>query len=330
MTSRKLVALVLAVVGPWGLGQFHLGRRARGLAWLAVPTGAIVIFGAALPAAGARAGWTLALAFALVALVLAWIASVVDLLRLAEGAPTPAWQTVLFALLGLAAPAGASALVRAKLLESYVVPTRSMEPSVLAGDHLFAQKTSRAPRYGDVVVFASPDHPEQMLVKRVVALPGDVLEMRRGRPWVNGWRVPSCPLGDATLGSARGEVELELLGDASYLVFYDSLAPVAEHAGPLWAASDGVLVLGDDRNDSADSRAFRGGRDGNVRASALRGRALFVWLRTSASDARRVGVDLERPSLPTSLESLRPALERCLANRPPSAPPARPAPAPPL
>ena len=153
------------------------------------------------------------------------------------------------------------------------------------------------------------------------ARPHDVLEMKQGRPSINGWAVPSCPLGRVTLDDANGDLEVEFLGDASYLVFYDASAPVG-HAGPLYAADDGVLVLGDDRNDSADSRAWHGGRDGNVHPSAVRGRALFVWLRHNPSDAAHFGVDLGRIALPSTLDRLAPDVAKCLAVRPNATPPA--------
>ena len=321
MTSRKHVAVLLAVLGPFGIGHFHVGRRRRAVLWLAVPAVGLVILGLLVVALGRHVGWTFAVVAALALVLSAFALSVVDLVRVAEGPKTPIWQTAIFAAIGFATPAAASAILRTFVLESFVVPTRSMEPTVHAGDRIFAAKGGDLPRYGDVVVLDSPEHPGEMLVKRVVARPGDVLEMRRGRPWVNGWQVPSCTLGDGELGSARGEVDVEFLGDASYLVFYDAAAPVAEHAGPLYVAKDAVLVLGDDRNDSADSRAWHDGRDGNVHARGLRGRALFVWLRTNAADDARFGVDLARPRLPSSLAKLQPALDRCLAARPPSTPP---------
>jgi signal peptidase I len=158
-------------------------------------------------------------------------------------------------------------------------------------------------------------------VKRIMALPNDILEMKSGRPYVNGWKVPSCPLGTVTLDEVTGDLEVEFLGDASYLVFYDASHPPALHAGPLYAAPDGVLVLGDDRNDSADSRVWHSGLDGNVHASALRGRALFVWLRESRADERHFGMDLDSIQLPSSLAAVKPALAACLASKPDATPP---------
>ena len=321
MGSRKLLALLLALVGPWGAGHVHLGWRARGTAWLAAAAFALIGLGCAVPTLGPHIGWGAALLAPFGLSLVIWVVSLLDLLRLPAGGPTPAWHTVLFFFAGFAIPVVVSVVVRLTALEAFVVPTESMQPSVLAGDHLFAAPRDHRARYGDIIVLASPEHPEQMLVKRVMARPNDILEVKSGRPYVNGWAVPSCSLGKVSLGDASGELVVEFLGDASYVVFYDSARPTAQHAGPLYAARDGVLVLGDDRNDSADSRTWHNGQGGNVPASSLRGRALFVWLRGSPIDAHRFGMDLTRIDLPTSLEHLRPDLDRCLAARPDAWPP---------
>ena len=312
---RRVAAIVLSFFGPPGIGQFVLGRRLRGIVWLAVPMLALLVFGFAFPSLGAAIGWTKALGAVSFAMLIAWMASFIDLLQIRDELETPVWQVLAFGVAGFALPLAISVVVRAAVLDSFVIPTSSMEPTVLVGDHIFAGKSSRAPRYGEVVVFESPEHADQLLVKRVIALPGDSLEVRNGHPFIDGWVVPSCALGTVTLGGSTGALEVEFLGDASYLVFYDS-TPAPVHAGPLYAAKDGVLVLGDNRNNSADSRSWFAGRDGNVHTSALRGHALFVWARTSPDDDAHFGIDLSTPILPTALAAVRPELAKCLASRP--------------
>jgi signal peptidase I len=321
MTSRKLVAVVLAFFGPWGVGHFHLGRRRRAFVWLMTPIVGLFILGALVPVIGTHAGWGIAVALPFVWMLAMWIGSFVDLLRTGDAGKVPVWQTVAFFVVGLAGPVAASRFVQTFVLASYVVPTQSMQPTVLAGDRLFASRSDKHPRYGDVIVLESPEHPDQLLVKRVIALPGDVLEVRRGHPLVNGWRVPTCVVGSVNLDGEMGELDVEFLGDASYLVFYDAATPVPEHAGPLYAAADSVLVLGDNRNDSADSRTWHHGIDGNVPRSALEGRALFVWLRTSTVDDRHFGIGLAGVQLPSSLAHFGPDVSRCLATKPDANPP---------
>ncbi len=314
------MAIILALFGPWGVGHFYLGRRLRGAMWLFVAIAPMLVLAALVSRIGEAFGWGVAVALPIGAMFVAWVGSFVDLFRVKELAAPPRWQTALFFVLGMAAPVMASVVLRAWVVEAFIVPTRSMEPALLAGDRLVAARSDHRARYGDVIVFASPEN-GQTLIKRVIGRPHDVLEMKQGRPVINGWPVPSCPLGHVTLDDANGDLEVEFLGDASYLVFYDASAPVG-HAGPLYAANDGVLVLGDDRNDSADSRAWHGGRDGNVHASAVRGRALFVWLRHNASDDAHVGIDLGHIALPSTLDRLAPEVAKCLAARPNATPPA--------
>jgi signal peptidase I len=312
---RRVAAIVLSFIGPLGIGHFVMGRRVRGIVWLVVPMALLLVYGFVFPSLGAKVGWNKAVAILAFAMLLAWCASLVDLFRVEDESDTPAWQIVLFGVVGFAIPLAISVVVRAEILDSFVIPTSSMEPTVLAGDRIFADKREHTLHYGEVIVFASPERPDQLLVKRVIALPGDSLEVRSGHPFVDGWQVPSCPLGTVTLDGSTGALEVEFLGDASYLVFYDA-TPTPMHAGPLYAAKDGVLVLGDNRNNSADSRSWFGGRDGNVHASSLRGAALFVWARTSHEDDTRFGVDLSTPELPSSLGAVRPQLAACLASRP--------------
>jgi hypothetical protein len=147
-------------------------------------------------------------------------------------------------------------------------------------------------------------------VKRVVALPGDSLETNGTKAKINGWPIPSCRVG----ASAFGEVHVEFLGDATYLVLRDD--EYFTHAGPLYAAKDAVLVLGDNRRSSADSRFWNQGRDGNVKLSSIFGHPLFVWRRPSPEETERFGIDLTRPILPSSLAHLQPMLDECLAHRP--------------
>ncbi len=314
MSKRKLVALLLAFVGPWGIGQFHLGRRARAIAWLSASMIALALCGIFLPQIGGRFGWVSAVVTPIFVAFAAWALGVADLIVLKEGPAVPIWQTLLFVLLGLVAPGIASFVVRAIAIESYVVPTESMDPTILPDDHFFIDKRDRSPRYGEVVVFPSPVSPNDVLVKRVVALPGDTLETTGGRAKINGWPIPSCKVG-------RG-VEVEFLGDASYLVTQDE--GYSAHAGPLYAAKDSVLVLGDDRAQSADSRAWNHGRDGNVPESSIRGRPLFVWSRRHDGETKRFGIDLGKPELPSSMEDLEPALRDCLAHRPSVTTPPKP------
>ncbi len=232
--------------------------------------------------------------------------------------------------------------LRAFVIEAFKIPSGSMIPTLMIGDHIFVNKfiygpavpftharlwTSMPPSRGDVMVFEFPEHPEQDFIKRVIAIEGDKLEARSGHPIINGWEVPSCRVGswaysdyDAPIARHEGELFVEYLGGVSFLTFYDhSSGMFPEYQGPYFAKKGEVWVMGDNRNNSHDSRMWFGGQGGGVPFDNIKGRALFVWLSYSDNgvDWSREGAPvMGRPRLPPSALSLLPEFERCLKSRP--------------
>jgi signal peptidase I len=232
--------------------------------------------------------------------------------------------------------------LRAFVIEAFKIPSGSMIPTLMVGDHIFVNKfsygpaipythsrvwTSMPPRRGDVIVFAFPEHPEQDFIKRVIAIEGDKLEARDGHPIINGWQVPSCRVGswayndyDSPITRHEGDLYVEYLGDESYLTFYDRASGIfPEYQGPYFAKKGEVWVMGDNRNNSHDSRMWFGGQGGGVPFENIRGRALFVWLSVSDNgmDWSREGAPvMGRPRLPPPAAGLDPQFEQCLKARP--------------
>ena len=233
--------------------------------------------------------------------------------------------------------------LRAFVVEAFKIPSGSMIPTLMVGDHIFVNKfsygpaipythsrvwTHMPPHRGDVMVFAFPEHPEQDFIKRVIAIPGDKLEARNGHPIINGWEVPSCRVGpwaypdyDSPVSRHEGDLYVEYLGDESYLTFYDHASHgfPDEYQGPYFAKEGEVWVMGDNRNNSHDSRMWFGGQGGGVPFENIRGRALFVWLSVSDNglDWSREGVPvMGRPRLPPTASGLEPQFEQCLKSRP--------------
>jgi signal peptidase I len=231
--------------------------------------------------------------------------------------------------------------LRTFVIEAFKIPSGSMIPTLMVGDHIFVNKfsygpaipytnarvwTSMPPRRGDVMVFAFPEHPEQDFIKRVIAIPGDRLEARNGHPIINGWEVPSCRVGAWTYSEYdsplrhEGDLFVEYLGKESFLTFYDRAAGAfQEYQGPYVAGEKEVWVMGDNRNNSHDSRMWFGGRGGGVPFDNIRGRALFVWLSVSDNglDWSREGAPvMGLPRLPPSASALQSQLDACLKSRP--------------
>lgn len=137
-----------------------------------------------------------------------------------------------------------------RVVRSFKIPSASMEPTLLEGDRLWARR-NQAPGRGDIVVFRPPDRPGEDYIKRVVALPGETVEIRRQRVLIGGkpldepWAVHRQP-GRRVPG-------------------VDAMAPLVVPPGC-------YFVMGDNRENSRDSRYF-----GPVAASAIYGRAYKLY-----------------------------------------------------
>lgn len=252
---------------------------------------------------------------------------------------------------------GVALLLRAAVVEAFKIPSGSMLPTLQIQDHIFVNKLAYGPpvpftnlrlfsrlppKRGDVMVFEYPDpNPaaeSQDFIKRVIAVEGDVLEVQDGHPIINGWTVPSCSVGDYTFdegpeGSLKtdnvkhGELFMEYLGEYAYLTLYEfregeERRPKGKREGPYRVKPGETWVLGDNRNNSSDSRAWYGGRGGGVPDANIKGRAMFVWL-----NFKKDGwPDLDRlfthvmgtPKLPVGAPPhILAGIDRCLKSRPP-------------
>lgn len=176
-------------------------------------------------------------------------------------------------------------MIRTFLVEAFRIPTGSMENTLLVGDFLLVNKAifgSRvpftplrlpafdSPRRGDVVVFVPPHDPGRTYVKRLVAGPGDTVAMRDRVLFVNG-RPRSEPYarhdesGDVRAGAMAWQCDY-------YVTPAGACSPSRDSWGPLVVPQNRYLVLGDNRDDSEDSRYW-----GFVPRDAIRGRPLFVY-----------------------------------------------------
>ncbi len=182
-------------------------------------------------------------------------------------------------------------LVRTFVIEAYRIPSGSMEATLLDGDFLFVNKAIygaevpflgfrlpawREPRRGDVLVFDSVEEPGKRVVKRLVGLPGDTLEMRGGTLYVNRVAAPEPYARHESLDkSVSPESRLKMRAwQLRHLVGRDSASydPDLQDWGPLLVPPDSLFVLGDNRENSYDGRYW-----GFVPRNHVRGTPLVIY-----------------------------------------------------
>lgn len=193
-----------------------------------------------------------------------------------ETKPAPSrWQRIRNEGLQLAVVALVVLAARSSLADHYVIPSGSMEYTLLPGDHVFVDKFAYGmrvpftdwvvapgdePARGDVVIFDSPEDGTR-LIKRVVAIEGDEVQVVDGELWING-------------ESARqpGQRPVESVG--GHLIDLNLSYGGGIDLPPTEVAAGQVLVVGDSRGNSRDGRFF-----GPIEADSIYGKAKSVIYR---------------------------------------------------
>ncbi|MBI4518319.1 MAG: signal peptidase I [Deltaproteobacteria bacterium] len=170
----------------------------------------------------------------------------------------------------------AALVIRTFVVQAFKIPSSSMVPTLQIGDHILVNKLAYGlrlplvglqllsfgqPKPGDIIVFIYPVDPSKDFIKRVIAVAGDVVEVRNKRVYVNG-----TPRDDAHayftdgLEDARGGVPRDIYG-------------------PTAVPPDHVFVMGDNRDRSYDSRFW-----GFVSLDEIRGKAFLIYWSWDGAD----------------------------------------------
>jgi len=187
--------------------------------------------------------------------------------------------------------------VRSFLFEPFKIPSSSMVPTLKIGDHIFVSKFNYglsipftkfeflswgSPKRGEVIVFLFPRDEALHYVKRVVGLPGDTVEFKGKDLLINGRLVTKERITDPAIlqdvmGSPTpiGELYWENLDSVSHYVRYtkQSTNDFSRNNPPEIVPADKFFVIGDNRDDSYDSRSW-----GYVPRENIKGRAQMIWL----------------------------------------------------
>ena len=170
--------------------------------------------------------------------------------------------------------------IRTFVVQAFKIPTRSMEQNLLIGDHLLVNKFVFGPALSpieravlpmkdikrkDVIVFKYPEEPERDFIKRVIGLPGETVELRNKRVFINGKQLEEpyvYYLEDPPPMPQESEMPNDVQGGGDPRVHY----------GPVTVPPGQYFVMGDNRDNSQDSRYW-----GFLPRENVKGRALVIY-----------------------------------------------------
>lgn len=186
-------------------------------------------------------------------------------------------------------------IFRSSIASPYKIPSGSMIPSLKIGDFIFVSKLSYGlkipftnkniinfskPKRGEVIVFIEPREQKVDYIKRVVGIPGDKIELKNDKLYINDklaerkeiketsqylYDYPALPVRDAAT------VYNENIDGKDHVMM--EFSRIAENFGPVYVPPGHLFMMGDNRDNSGDSRVW-----GYLPIRNVRGRALFIWL----------------------------------------------------
>ena len=175
-------------------------------------------------------------------------------------------------------------VLRSFLVEPFQIPSGSMLPTLEVGDFILVNKFSYGlrlpvlgtkvlaiddPKSGDVMVFKYPKDGKTNYIKRVIGIPGDIIKYKDKTLFINGIKVPEQHI--ATLPSLK--LFEEKLGDISHQLYENRNSPNVASEGEWLVPENSYFMMGDNRDNSNDSRFW-----GFVPDDLVVGKAFAIWM----------------------------------------------------
>ncbi len=188
--------------------------------------------------------------------------------------------------------------IRTFLFQAFKIPSGSMIPTLLVGDHIivekflyntdipFTSKKLREIKHGDVIVFEFPKDPNKDFIKRAIGLPGDIVEIRDGILYINNVEIKEEFIEEVPFDQRdySGKIFNETIDSIKHLTLHqEPRSMISIDYGPIKVPEDSYFVMGDNRDNSSDSRLW-----GFVKRSAIKGKAFIIYWSWGNNDGFRL------------------------------------------
>jgi signal peptidase I (EC:3.4.21.89). Serine peptidase. MEROPS family S26A len=201
-------------------------------------------------------------------------------------------------------------LIRTFVAQAYNIPSGSMKPTLLVGDFILVNKLVyrfSEPQRGDIVVFKYPIDPNIDFIKRIVALPGEEVEVRNNQVFINGKPLPLIEVGRGEENGVRKVIYEEVLpeGTKQKVQFYEDFPFSKRDFGPVVVPPNHYFVMGDNRDNSEDSRYW-----GFVPRENIVGKAFVIYFSGDVPPLQTTDVSIFTGIKQLILAILNPRFER--------------------
>ena len=176
--------------------------------------------------------------------------------------------------------------IRTFVIQAFKIPSGSMKPTLLIGDYLIVNKFTygikipfidryviqfKDPKRGDIVVFKWPKDEKKDFIKRVIGVEGDKIEIKEDILYINGEKIETEYIGSyKDRRIARATRYMEFLGERRHYILDEEIRH--ENRGPFTVPERSIFVMGDNRDNSQDSRYW-----GFVSLDKIKGKALIIY-----------------------------------------------------
>ncbi|MFC1532357.1 signal peptidase I [Thermodesulfobacteriota bacterium] len=176
--------------------------------------------------------------------------------------------------------------IRTFVIQAFKIPSGSMTPTLLIGDHLLVNKfiygikipfidrfviQFKNPMRGDIVVFKWPVDESKDFIKRVIGLEGDIIEIKKDILYINGKKINTEYVGKySDKWISQADKYEEFLGEDKHYILDQKIQ--YENFGPITVPQKSIFVMGDNRDNSQDGRYW-----GFVTLNKIKGKALIIY-----------------------------------------------------